>query len=455
MSIQVIAQTNIFSSEKLKKRYEEPTTLLEICQDLSIDPTSHLVFVMCNDEKLKDTRQPIKDGDLILIKVIPTGDKPLTTAFDELGKFGNWAFEGAVDTFEGASDFLFDNDLGNFFDSGSGEWNLVIGAALIVVGISATAFGGGIVGIPMMYAGSAFLSNGSFAESDTDAGDPDVSLPEMKGVAYMKGGKTVIAPDADIPLILGRTRYYPPVVASPLLDMAPLGVRTFGLRTGDYPLYQSTLHLLGQADLQPIAGTYKFEDRALPAGTEVSASKDHYAYVGTYTASGTTLPPLKVSDNEPVELIVAKGMKGYYLHFGFGEFYSVKKDGTRLIPYVIMDISLLSVNEDTGAETYIGAYPRVTLLGGENTKAEVSVPNYASIDIYSQPGTMVTPPVTESNPKPKAYYVPGAAFDPDTTYMFRIQRWIDDPTKTWSDNPETYNANIIAYKNVVKLLGAR
>ena len=157
MSTRVIAQTNIFSRDKIEKEYINIDTVQNILDDLKIDFKTHLTYIMVNDNKISDVTTKVYDEDLVLIKVMPTGDNPISEGIPSA--------MGDITTFGvGVSDFLFNNALGNSIDTGNGEFNILLGTVLSSVGAPLASVMP-LIGIPLTYIGGALLANGSLANN--------------------------------------------------------------------------------------------------------------------------------------------------------------------------------------------------------------------------------------------------------------------------------------------------
>ena len=442
MSIRIIAQTNIFSNERLEREYTEGVDLDRILKDLGINPDTHLVYIMINDSVVKSITEEVKDGDLVLIKIIPTGDNPV----QQLGAFVDsipTALQGAGTAI---GDALYNNDFANSITTGNGEWNLLLGTIATSVGSALLSMPLGVFyGGALMYVGGALLNNGYLNNTESNSSEPTV--PYLNNTAYMKGGKTKVNPDGNIPVILGKHRFYPPMVAVPVINISsPLITdNTRSSTASNYGVYQQALYLGGHKDVEIDFSSLKYGEQSLPSGSYYSdTSTNQYGdRAKFYVNVNTRFSPITSTDAPSAEILLPKGVLRFAIQFAFGEFYSMDIYGKRRTPRIAYRLKVYEVVD--GVDTLKTTFSEKIIIGGDVTKNATLVPTYSSVYYETMPIYTFVEGV--------GVVLENIPFDPTKEYKLVLSRRFDNPMEKWEGYENLYNPTIKAYKNECTILG--
>ena len=199
--LNVVIQSNIFSNEKKHLEMQAGASVAQIIMGYGYGKTKGYPFVMVNDEKIEDFGYIPKDNDLVLIKIIPMND-PVGGILSA----ASWVSSTVAPAVD---EFLFGGDQQKYLTTGT-SWDIILGGALILSGF------GGIYGL---YLWASLLRNG-LNNLNASAPSTDVEIPMLKEVNFASGGNNRDAKDTQIPVILGRTRYYPFSVAVAYSDIS-------------------------------------------------------------------------------------------------------------------------------------------------------------------------------------------------------------------------------------------
>jgi hypothetical protein len=175
MSIRVITQTNPFSTERKINELDDVKTVNGILRKLKINKKDIPLAISVNGVVTEDFSLKVKENDLVLVKIIPSGDR------------------------------------GTAISRVLGGLQVVAGIILIATGLGA---GGGVA---LIISGTTTFFGpeiASWAENATDK-DNKVKLtgPSTSDVSYLKGGKNAYGQNQPVPVILGKHRYYPYQIA--------------------------------------------------------------------------------------------------------------------------------------------------------------------------------------------------------------------------------------------------
>lgn len=179
MSIRVIAQTDPFDvKSRVIKEYSDCRTIKGVFRKLKIKTKTNPVTVSINGEAITDFTTKVYDGDLVLIKVLPTGENTAR--------------------FVGAGMFL-------------GGLALAFATGWTGVGLAA--------GVSMMFSGvTTFFAEDLYGAMFSSVGDEENASVTYTNPNYLESGTNSYGHNKEVPVIFGTYRVYPYQVAYPWME---------------------------------------------------------------------------------------------------------------------------------------------------------------------------------------------------------------------------------------------
>lgn len=385
MSIRVIAQSNVFTTKRTEKSFEQGTSLQYILDELKIGSDNPVRISINGVAEVDLTTIPASDS-LVLIKVIPTGEENIQ--FDPLGML---------------SDFI-DIAIGSTTDGGG-----PINPDAAIIPISAS--------LPDPVA-SAPIPTVTTAVNTEEPKNNYVNK-NAPTTNYLSGGKNGYKIDGTIPVILGKHRYYPYQIALPYTELTNISTAkaSGAFYTGYAKAFAQKLHqvyLWGHKEVTPFPDTYKRKDTLVSNLVGTLSADDALDYYGTkakkFLNVGKTLKKYirDVENNNngftQIKIILPDNISKVSTTVIFGNFYAFGKGDTSTNTVGYSITARVEVKLYTIAGTYVSG-----------NEYRITGPNRQPSD---------TPSVT-------SFTIDSAVPDPNQQYYLLVRRLNDDPT----DNP--------------------